>query len=41
MGRLARADEVAAMVVFLLGERSGVVTGSVVDWDQQVIGAFD
>ncbi|MER6207474.1 short-chain dehydrogenase, partial [Streptomyces sp. NPDC001642] len=28
-------------VVFLLSERSGVVTGSVIDWDQNVLGALD
>jgi len=27
--------------VFLLSDRSGVVTGSVIDWDQNVIGAMD
>jgi hypothetical protein len=29
------------MVVFLLSDRSGVVTGSVLDWDQNVPGASD
>jgi hypothetical protein len=28
-------------VVFLLSERSGVVTGSVIDWDQNVLGGHD
>ncbi|MFI6273661.1 SDR family oxidoreductase [Streptomyces sp. NPDC050988] len=41
MGRLGQADEIADFVVFLLSERSGVVTGSVIDWDQNVIGALD
>jgi len=41
MGRLGQVDDVAALVVLLLSERSGVVTGSVVDWDQQVPGAHD
>jgi hypothetical protein len=27
--------------VFLLSDRSGVVTGSVIDWDQIVLGAHD
>ncbi|QTE02324.1 2-(S)-hydroxypropyl-CoM dehydrogenase [Streptomyces cyanogenus] len=37
MGRLGRPDEIADFVVFLLSERSGVVTGSVIDWDQNVL----
>jgi len=41
MGRLGRVDEIADFVVFLLSERSGVVTGSIIDWDQNVIGAID
>ncbi|MEV4642501.1 SDR family oxidoreductase [Actinoplanes sp. NPDC049548] len=41
MGRLARVDEIADFAVFLLSARSGVVTGSVIDWDQQVIGGMD
>jgi NAD(P)-dependent dehydrogenase (short-subunit alcohol dehydrogenase family) len=41
MGRLGRPEEIAAMVAFLLADRSGVVTGSVIDWDQAVVGAFD
>ncbi len=41
MGRLGQVDEIAAMVVFLLSDRSGVVTGSVIDWDQNIQGCFD
>lgn len=41
MGRLGRPEDAAALVVLLLSDRSGVVTGSVVDWDQQVVGASD
>lgn len=41
MGRLGQVDEIADAVVFLLSDRSGVVTGSVIDWDQTVLGAHD
>ena len=41
MGKLGQVDEIAAMVVLLLSDRSGVVTGSVIDWDQIVIGGLD
>ena len=41
MGKLGQVDEIAEMVVFLLSDRSGVVTGSVIDWDQIVIGGLD
>jgi NAD(P)-dependent dehydrogenase (short-subunit alcohol dehydrogenase family) len=41
MGKLGQVDEIADFVVFLLSDRSGVVTGSVLDWDQVVPGAND
>jgi len=41
MGKLGQPDEIAEMVVLLLSPRSGVVTGSVIDWDQIVIGGHD
>lgn len=41
MGKLGQVDEIADTVVFLLSGRSGVVTGSVLDWDQQVAGGSD
>jgi NAD(P)-dependent dehydrogenase (short-subunit alcohol dehydrogenase family) len=41
MGRLGRPDDAAALVVLLLSDRSGVVTGSVIDWDQHVVGTSD
>ncbi|MEU0057107.1 SDR family oxidoreductase [Streptomyces sp. NPDC006334] len=41
MGRLGLPEEIADFVVFLLSDRSGVVTGSVIDWDQNVLGALD
>jgi NAD(P)-dependent dehydrogenase (short-subunit alcohol dehydrogenase family) len=41
MGKLGQVDEIADFVVFLLSHRSGVVTGSVIDWDQNVFGGLD
>jgi NAD(P)-dependent dehydrogenase (short-subunit alcohol dehydrogenase family) len=41
MGKLGQVDEIAEFVVFLLSNRSGVVTGSVIDWDQNVLGGSD
>jgi NAD(P)-dependent dehydrogenase (short-subunit alcohol dehydrogenase family) len=41
MGKLGQIDEIAEFVVFLLSTRSGVVTGSVIDWDQNVLGGSD
>ncbi|GAC66700.1 SDR family oxidoreductase [Gordonia soli] len=41
MGKLGQPDEIADLVIFLLSDRSGVVTGSVIDWDQQVPGGSD
>ncbi|MEV7395135.1 SDR family oxidoreductase [Streptomyces sp. NPDC091215] len=41
MGKLGQVDEIADFVVFLLSDRSGVVTGSVIDWDQNVFGGMD
>jgi NAD(P)-dependent dehydrogenase (short-subunit alcohol dehydrogenase family) len=41
MGKMGQVDEVADFVVFLLSDRSGVVTGSVIDWDQYIPGAHD
>jgi len=41
MGKLGQVDEIADFVIFLLSERSGVVTGSVLDWDQTIPGAHD
>jgi NAD(P)-dependent dehydrogenase (short-subunit alcohol dehydrogenase family) len=41
MGKLGQVDEIADFVVFLLSSRAGVVTGSVIDWDQVVPGAYE
>ena len=38
-GRLLKAEEVARAIAFLASDESGVMTGSVVDFDQSVAGA--
>jgi NAD(P)-dependent dehydrogenase (short-subunit alcohol dehydrogenase family) len=40
-GRLLKPAEVAGAVAFLLGEESGLMTGSIVDMDQTVAGCWD
>jgi NAD(P)-dependent dehydrogenase (short-subunit alcohol dehydrogenase family) len=40
MGKLGQPGEIADLVVLLLSDRSGVVTGSVIDWDQNVFGGL-
>jgi NAD(P)-dependent dehydrogenase (short-subunit alcohol dehydrogenase family) len=40
-GRLLKADEVARAVAFLASAESGMMTGSIIDFDQQVRGAGD
>ena len=39
MGRLADPDEVADLVALLLSDRGGVMTGSLIDYHQDVVGA--
>ncbi|HTM55040.1 MAG TPA: SDR family oxidoreductase [Pirellulales bacterium] len=38
LGRLVKAPEVARVVAFLLSEDAGLMTGSIIDFDQQVLG---
>ena len=40
-GRILRPLDVARLAVFLLGEEGAMMTGSIIDFDQNVIGAFD
>ena len=40
-GRLVKATDVARLTLFLLGPCSGIMTGAVVDYDQNVMGAYD
>ena len=39
-GRMVKPEDVAWQTSFLLGPASGVVTGSLIDFDQQVVGAY-
>ena len=40
-GRLIDPEETARAVLFLASEESGLMTGAIVDYEQQVIGAYD
>jgi NAD(P)-dependent dehydrogenase (short-subunit alcohol dehydrogenase family) len=40
-GRLVKTDEVARAVGYLASEESGVMTGSIVDFDQSVLGCYE
>ncbi len=40
-GQIIKPDEVAEFVVFILSSASGIMTGSVIDYDQNVMGAYD
>jgi NAD(P)-dependent dehydrogenase (short-subunit alcohol dehydrogenase family) len=40
-GRLIKPAEVARAIAFLSSEESGLMTGSIIDFDQSVIGAYD
>jgi NAD(P)-dependent dehydrogenase (short-subunit alcohol dehydrogenase family) len=39
-GMMVQPEHVAEQTAFLLGPQSGVVTGSIMDFDQQVVGAY-
>jgi NAD(P)-dependent dehydrogenase (short-subunit alcohol dehydrogenase family) len=40
-GRLIKPDEVARAIAFLTSEESGLMTGSIIDFDQSVVGSFE
>jgi NAD(P)-dependent dehydrogenase (short-subunit alcohol dehydrogenase family) len=40
MGQLVKPDQVAGLVAYMLSPESGVMTGSLVDYDQNVAGAY-
>jgi NAD(P)-dependent dehydrogenase (short-subunit alcohol dehydrogenase family) len=41
MGQLVKPDQLADLVCYLLSPQSGVITGSLVDYDQNVVGTSD
>ena len=40
-GRLLKVDEVARAVAFLASDESGLMTGSIIDFDQSVVGCYE
>jgi NAD(P)-dependent dehydrogenase (short-subunit alcohol dehydrogenase family) len=40
-GRLLKPDEVARAVAYLATEESGMMTGSIIDFDQAVVGCYE
>jgi len=40
-GRLVSAPDVAGLATYLLSDASGIVTGSLIDFDQNVMGAYE
>jgi NAD(P)-dependent dehydrogenase (short-subunit alcohol dehydrogenase family) len=41
MGRLVQPDEVARAVAYLASDESGLMTGSIIDFDQSVLGCYE
>jgi NAD(P)-dependent dehydrogenase (short-subunit alcohol dehydrogenase family) len=39
--RLFKAEEVARAIALLASEESGMMTGSIIDFDQSVLGCYD
>jgi NAD(P)-dependent dehydrogenase (short-subunit alcohol dehydrogenase family) len=40
MGQLVKPDQLAGLVTYILSPESGVMTGALVDYDQNVVGAY-
>lgn len=40
MGQLVKPDQLAVLIAYMLSPQSGVMTGSLVDYDQNIAGAF-
>ena len=39
MGQLVKPDQIAPLIAYLLSPESGIITGAIIDYDQQIIGA--
>lgn len=39
MGQLVKPDQIAPLISYLLSPDSGIITGAIIDYDQQIIGA--
>ena len=39
MGQLAKPDQIAPLISYLLSPDSGIITGAIINYDQQIIGA--
>lgn len=40
-GRILRPEDIAHLALFLLSEKSEMMTGSLIDYDQKVVGGYD
>ena len=40
-GRLIKPDDIARLCLYLLGPQSGLMTGSLIDYNQEVMGTYD
>ena len=38
-GKLIKTKEISPLIAYLLSSNLGVITGSIIDYDQQIIGA--
>ena len=39
MGQLVKPDQIAPLIAYLVSLDSGIITGAVINYDQQIIGA--
>ena len=39
MGQLVKPHQIAPLIAYLLSPNSGLITGAIIDYDQQIVGA--